>query len=97
MYWRVTELKSKEVINITDGSKLGYVSDVEIDIENGRVKSIVVPIVSKNAPVFSKKEEFIIPFEDIKKTGSDLLLVSYEPSDITEARRDKRNFFGIFD
>ncbi len=97
MLWRVTELKSKEVININDGTKLGYVSDVEIDISNGKVVSIVVPILSKNSPVFAKKEEFIIPFEDIKKSGNDLLLVSYEQKEVIDARREKRSFFGIFD
>ena len=34
---RVTELRCKEVINITDGQRLGFVSDVEVQLPEGKV------------------------------------------------------------
>lgn len=34
---RIADLQCKEVVNITDGCRLGYVSDVEIDILTGKV------------------------------------------------------------
>ena len=40
---RIADLQCKEVVNITDGCRLGYVSDVEIDILTGKVVAIVVP------------------------------------------------------
>ena len=40
---RIADLQCKEVVNITDGSRLGYVGDVEIDVLTGRVVAIVVP------------------------------------------------------
>ncbi|MBR2327883.1 MAG: YlmC/YmxH family sporulation protein [Clostridia bacterium] len=95
MLWRLTELKSKEVINLKNGAKLGTVSDIEIDIANGSIKSIVVPSGNGAFSLFGKHEDIIIPFEDIKKAGNDLLLVDYEPSDIEAAKNGKRNFFGF--
>ena len=40
---RVTELRCKEVINITDGQRLGFVSDVEVQLPEGKVLALVVP------------------------------------------------------
>ena len=39
---RVCELRQKEVINICDGCRLGYVADVVIRIPEGQVVAIVV-------------------------------------------------------
>ena len=40
---RVTEMRCKEVINVKDGQRLGFISDVEVEIPEGRVCSIIVP------------------------------------------------------
>ena len=37
------DFKHKEVININDGKRLGYVQDVCADLETGRITSIIVP------------------------------------------------------
>ena len=37
------DFKKKEVINIKDGKRLGFVQDVEADLESGVIKSIIVP------------------------------------------------------
>lgn len=37
------DFKHKEVINITDGRRLGYVQDVTADLESGTITSIIVP------------------------------------------------------
>ena len=34
---RLDELESKEVINIRDGVRLGYVCDLELDLACGRI------------------------------------------------------------
>ena len=36
------EIKNKEVINIFDGRSLGYVSDIEINLEEGRIEGLVI-------------------------------------------------------
>ena len=41
--WRLGDLRRKEVINIRDGTRLGFIMDVEIDEVDGRIESLVVP------------------------------------------------------
>ena len=43
MGMRVTDLSCKEVICVCDGARLGYVSDVEVELPDGQVRAIVVP------------------------------------------------------
>lgn len=71
---RGLDFKQKEVINITDGRKLGLVIDLEADLETGRIISIVVPGDSRKVRMFSK-EEIIIPWEKIKQIGEETILV----------------------
>ena len=33
---RIAELRDKEIINISDGCRFGYVGDVEVDLETGK-------------------------------------------------------------
>ena len=37
------KLKNKEVINIYDGRSVGFVSDIEVDLEKGVIGGIVIP------------------------------------------------------
>lgn len=67
------DLSEKEIINVNDCKKLGYISDVCIDIECGRVISFTV----KNCFGFfpGKSDEIKILWENIKKVGDDIILV----------------------
>ena len=38
---RVFDMGYKEVINLHDGARLGYVGDVDIDLESGRVTALI--------------------------------------------------------
>ena len=40
---RIADLRCKEIINVSDGCRFGYVGDVEVDLESGRVTALVVP------------------------------------------------------
>ncbi|MBF8982231.1 YlmC/YmxH family sporulation protein [Lutibacter sp. B2] len=70
-----TELREKEIINLADGRKLGYVEDIEVNLEKGRIDSIIVPGVGKFLGIFGKHEEHIIKWHQIKKIGVDVILV----------------------
>ena len=78
MFERVGELQKKEVINISDGKRLGFLYDVEIDLKNGRVGSIIVPGRRKFFAFFRKYEENIISFEQIRKIGDDIILIELD-------------------
>ena len=41
--YRAGELRQKEVINVNDASRMGYVSDVEVSLNKGEIEAIIVP------------------------------------------------------
>lgn len=70
------DFKHKEVINITDGRRLGYVQDVCANLETGMITAIIVPGGSnKLLNFFSSSNDIVIKWEDIRCIGEDLILV----------------------
>lgn len=65
-------LYEKEIISITDGSKIGEIYDIEIDEFSGKIISI---IVLKRSIWFLKKEKNIIPWKCVKVIGDETILV----------------------
>lgn len=70
----IDDLKEKEVINVCDGRRLGYICDLLIDVSCGQILSILVP---GDMRVFSfKRPELIcIPWCNIERIGDDTILV----------------------
>lgn len=69
-------IKNKEVINITDGKSLGYVGDIEVNLEEGRIEGIVLPAERGIFGFFgSDTEDIVIKWENIKTIGDDVILV----------------------
>lgn len=69
------DFKHKEVINITDAKRLGFVQDVNAELNSGMITSIVVPGNSKVFNFFSGEHELVIPWSKIKCIGDDIILV----------------------
>ena len=70
------DFRRKEVINITDAKRLGFVQDVCADLDTGRITSIIVPGTNnKILNFFSSENDIIIEWEKIKAIGEDLILV----------------------
>ena len=75
---RITDLRCKEVINLYDGCRMGYVGDVEVDTLCGRVVSIVVPGRCHFFGLLGRDEDYVIAWEQIEKIGDNIILVRYE-------------------
>ena len=75
---RVYDLGCREVINLQDGARLGYVGDVEVDIETGSVCALVIPGRLRLFGLLGRDEDKVIPWTAIEKIGSDLILVRAE-------------------
>lgn len=69
------DFKHKEVINIKDGKRMGYVQDVCADLESGMITSIIVPGSNRLMSFFNQNNDIIIPWQNIKCIGEDLILV----------------------
>ena len=66
-------MRNMEVIDILTGSKIGYISDFKIDCNTNKIVSLILPGEIKSW--FSKDDSIEIPWGDIVKIGSDVILV----------------------
>ena len=69
------DFKHKEVININDGRRLGFVQDVTANLETGIITSIIVPGSNKPFNFFVSGNEIVIPWNKVKCIGDDVILV----------------------
>ena len=72
---RASELQAKDVINIVDGRRLGAIGDLDIDLESGLVRAMIIPPVGRFFGLVSGGEEVVIPWGRIVKIGADVVLV----------------------
>lgn len=72
---KTSELRMKDVINVVDGRRLGLIGDLELDLEHGCVKSVVVPGASRFLGLFGRDHDTVIDWQQIQKIGQDVILV----------------------
>jgi len=72
---RLTDFRYKEVINITNGCRLGYVCDLEIDMSCGKILCVIVPGRLRFFGLLGREDDYIIPWCDIERIGDDIILV----------------------
>ena len=53
----------------------GFVQDVCADLESGTITSIIVPGGNKMLSMFSQNNDIVIPWQQIKCIGEDVILV----------------------
>ncbi|MDR0287268.1 MAG: YlmC/YmxH family sporulation protein [Clostridiales bacterium] len=75
---RIASFKQKEVVNINDGKRLGFVSDVDVNFEDGKLEAIIVAGAGKVLGVMGKDSELVIPYEKIDRIGEDIIIVNIE-------------------
>ncbi|NLO89287.1 MAG: YlmC/YmxH family sporulation protein [Clostridia bacterium] len=75
---RVSELKTRDVINIDDGRRLGFIRDIDLDVVEGKVKAIILPGTPRIFGFFGRRDDLIISWEKIIKIGVDVILVDLE-------------------
>ncbi len=78
MIVRFSELKCREVINICDGCRIGFVSDVELDCTGGNIIALVIPGRWKCFGLFGREDDYVLPWGCIRRIGSDIILVEVE-------------------
>lgn len=74
---RISDMRRKEVINIYDGRRFGFVCDVEFSTEDGKIDAIIVPSEVKLMGLIGKNNGVSIPWNSIKKIGDDIILVDF--------------------
>jgi len=74
---RASDLKEKEVVNVRDGSKLGLISDIEVNLEKGEIEAIVIPGPGRILGLFGKNQDYVIEWNKIVKIGTHVILVDF--------------------
>lgn len=69
---RLSDLQTKEIINMTTGKKLGMIIDVIINTD-GNIKSLILE--EKRMKRLSNREEYELDWKQIAKIGDDIILV----------------------
>ena len=75
METRIAELRYKEVISVENGSRYGYVGDMEVDLETGQVRALVIPGRRRFFGLLGREEDQVIPRASVRRFGEDLILV----------------------
>ena len=72
----VTDLRCKDVVSIHDGTRLGTVSDVEVDTCTAKLAAIVIFGRAKLFGLLGHEDDCVICWEDIELIGEDTILVN---------------------
>ncbi|MDR1673827.1 MAG: YlmC/YmxH family sporulation protein [Oscillospiraceae bacterium] len=74
--YKLSELKNKEVINITTGEKLGFVDDAEMETLTARLTSLIICGRERLWGLLGKDEDIVVRCRDIKVIGKDTILIN---------------------
>lgn len=78
---KFTQLQCKEVICVADGRRLGFVTDVLVEVPDGNVSALVIPGPCRFPGFVGRRDDFIIPWRCIRRIGPDIILVDAKPDE----------------
>ena len=87
----IADMRNKEVINLQDGTRLGFVGDVEIDTENAKLTTIIIYGRSRLFGLLGRTDDIMIPWENIDVIGDETILVNHT---YTHLRREESRAYG---
>ncbi|MBR4108854.1 MAG: YlmC/YmxH family sporulation protein [Oscillospiraceae bacterium] len=76
---KFSELHYKEVICVSDGRRLGFVCDACVELPEGRLTAIIVPGPCRVLGLWGRRDDFVIPWNCIRRIGPDIVLVDAKP------------------
>jgi len=79
----LSEMRNKEIINIRNGARLGYVDDVEFETETATIKSFIVYGRTRFFGFLGKEDDLIITCDEIEVVGIDTILISVNDTKLT--------------
>lgn len=74
---RLSHLAGKEVINLSDGARLGIIDECELtfDAKTGRIQTLLVPNRNALFNFFNENKTATIPWKAIKRIGDEIIIV----------------------
>ncbi len=96
MTTRYGDFRCKEVVNVTDGCRLGYVRDLELELPEGRITAIYVPGPCRFFGLFGHDGQYLIPWHCIQRFGRDIILVDIDRAACRVPKPKRLDFGGRF-
>lgn len=88
MYCRANDLRCKDVVNIKNGCRIGYVCDFEIDLSCARISALIIYGRWRLFGLLGRGKDIVIRWCDIQLIGEDTILVNFDcPADRTRRQR----------
>lgn len=75
------DLRRKKVIDVDTAELVGYIHDMDIDFESGKINSITIP---KNSLInfFGMQKSVTLSWENIIAVGSEFVIIKQKESNI---------------
>lgn len=98
MIARITDMHNKEVINLCDGTRLGYVDDLEVDTCTAQVTALVICGRSRLFGLLGRDPDIVIQWKEIEVVGEETILVNFQckSCECTAPNRGAHLFGGLF-
>lgn len=92
----IADMRNKEVINLQDGTRLGFVGDVEIDTETAKLMTIIIYGRSRFFGLLGRTDDMTVPWENVDVIGDETILVNHMVYASAPRRRQSlwSQFFG---
>lgn len=74
---KISDFQMKDVVNVSNGKKLGNIADLEINVTTGMIDAVVIPGSGRMMGFLKRENDLVIPWRNIVKIGSDVILVRY--------------------
>ncbi|MDN4523502.1 YlmC/YmxH family sporulation protein [Fictibacillus fluitans] len=74
---KISDFQVKDVVNVSNGKKLGHIADLEINLNTGKIEALIIPGPGKMLGFFARESDIVIPWRNIVKIGTDVILVRY--------------------
>lgn len=69
------DLKQKKVIDVRTAEQVGFIRDIDIDFETGKIKSVTIPRRGIFG-LFSRGKSTVVPWDGVVAIGSEFVIVS---------------------
>lgn len=78
LFWKASELRALDVINVVDGRKLGRITDLDVDLKEGKIRAIILPGEGRSFWPLDRYSDIAVPWEQIVRIGADVILVELD-------------------
>lgn len=90
MICSLENMKNKEVIDILNGERLGYIDDVEMNLDTSNIIALVIYGKERFFGLLGKDDDIVIPCHEIEVIGQDVLLIKRSEESKAAGATNKR-------